>query len=254
MSYILDALKKAEFERKMGSVPDVHAQAEAGSASGEPTPVFGRLWRWGLLAVFTAVFAVFAWIKLWPTRIDQTSALNGPESNTASQGQGSTMNPAQEFGATIMQPAQKSVNFPAAQTSAPAPAHPNPGALAATKAARPLEHIEKAAETPSSPVPPTVLSNKHQEGNGVSAPPSERTVPEAQPQTINELPESVRRDIPAIVFGGYLYTANPADRTVLVNNRLLHEGDQIAPNLTLEKITQKEAILNYMGYRYRVPY
>lgn len=72
--------------------------------------------------------------------------------------------------------------------------------------------------------------------------------------TLRDLPESVQRDIPPLVIGGYLYSAKPADRTVLINNRLRHEGDEVAPGLILETLQPNGMVLNYRGYRYRSTY
>ena len=72
--------------------------------------------------------------------------------------------------------------------------------------------------------------------------------------TVRDLPEQIQREIPQIIVGGYIYSKNPADRLLLIDKALRHEGEQIAPGLTLEKLLPKAAVMNYKGYRYRVPY
>lgn len=49
-----------------------------------------------------------------------------------------------------------------------------------------------------------------------------------------------------------MYSENAADRLVLVDKTLRHEGEEIAPGLTLERLLPKGAVLNYRGTRYRV--
>ena len=71
---------------------------------------------------------------------------------------------------------------------------------------------------------------------------------------LQELPAQIQREIPPIAINGYLYASNPADRSVLINNRLRREGDQLADGLTLEKLLPSEMVLNYRGYRYRISY
>ena len=71
---------------------------------------------------------------------------------------------------------------------------------------------------------------------------------------LQELPAQIQREIPPITINGYLYASNPADRSVLINNRLRREGEQLADGLTLEKLLPSEMVLNYRGYRYRVSY
>jgi general secretion pathway protein B len=72
--------------------------------------------------------------------------------------------------------------------------------------------------------------------------------------TVRDLPQNIQAELPAIVVNGYIYAKTPSDRSVLMNQKLLHEGDQVAPGLVLEKMLPKAAILNYRGYRFRVAF
>jgi general secretion pathway protein B len=38
---------------------------------------------------------------------------------------------------------------------------------------------------------------------------------------------------------------------VIVNDKLLHEGDELLPGLKLEKILQDSLVFNYKGYRFK---
>ncbi len=80
-------------------------------------------------------------------------------------------------------------------------------------------------------------------------PAAEETVP-----GMRDLPEPIQRQIPAIAIGGYIYSKNPADRLLLIDKVLRHEGEELAPGLVLEKLQPKAAIFSFKGYRYRVPY
>jgi general secretion pathway protein B len=51
-----------------------------------------------------------------------------------------------------------------------------------------------------------------------------------------------------------MYSANPADRLLLIDKALRHEGEEVAPGLILEKLLPKAAVMNYRGTRYKVPY
>ena len=85
------------------------------------------------------------------------------------------------------------------------------------------------------------------EATAVAAPNEDNSV-----GTVRDLPQTIQSELPAIVVNGYIYAKSPAERSVLINQKLLHEGDQIAPQLVLEKMLPKGAILNYKGYRYRI--
>lgn len=69
-----------------------------------------------------------------------------------------------------------------------------------------------------------------------------------------DLPEPIQRQIPPLAIGGYIYSKNPADRLLLIDKVLRHEGEELAPGLVLEKLQPKAAIFSFKGYRYRVPY
>ncbi|MDB5962400.1 MAG: hypothetical protein JWP59_3694, partial [Massilia sp.] len=71
---------------------------------------------------------------------------------------------------------------------------------------------------------------------------------------LRDLPENVRSSIPQLSFGGYMYSPNPADRLVLIDKVLRHEGEEVAPGLVLEKLLPKAAIMSYRGTRYKVAY
>ncbi|MYN21011.1 GspB domain-containing protein, partial [Rugamonas sp. FT107W] len=98
-----------------------------------------------------------------------------------------------------------------------------------------------------------------------SAQPAEQTVmadqaakpaaaPEEPVQNLRDLPEPIQRSIPHIAVGGYIYSKNPADRLLLIDKVLRHEGEEVAAGLILEKLQPREAVFNFKGYRYRVPY
>ena len=48
----------------------------------------------------------------------------------------------------------------------------------------------------------------------------------------------------------HAYSRTPKDRLVGVNDRLLHEGDALTPELVLEKITPEGMIFSYKGTRF----
>ena len=60
MSYILDALRRADAERERDPARGIHAHPGAGAPAAGRTPIPGRLWPVGALAVAGAALA-FAW-------------------------------------------------------------------------------------------------------------------------------------------------------------------------------------------------
>jgi len=124
---------------------------------------------------------------------------------------------------------------------APAPASP-PGAQ---------EPPPAPATTANAQTPPRVLP-----------PPPKAAVPEPAPVPVEpadtrvpslaQLPESVRRSLPELRFEGTVYSNDPASRMLMLNGQLLHEGDSAGNDLTVERIKQSSAVMNYHGQRFEL--
>lgn len=217
MSYILEALKKAQAERQLGSAPGVHAVPVGAIAHAAAAPKRKPLW---IALVGTLVLAAIG-LTAWR-----------------------------------MQPAPAVRTVVAQQTVAPPPAVVPPPAAAPpiVVAAAPLIVQPQSAPVPKPAPPkpaPVVKADKPKE------PPKEPPKPapeEDKVPAVRELPDAVQRSLPTVAFGGYMYSANPADRLLLVDKTLRHEGEEVAPGLILEKLLPKAAVMNYRGTRYKVPY
>jgi general secretion pathway protein B len=133
----------------------------------------------------------------------------------------------------------------AAKTQATKKSDPKKEAIQVKEAAQDL-HPKKS-----------VLRAEPEKSANAQAAPSDATSSQhadTQIAALRDLPESIQRSIPAISIGGYIYSPNPAGRSMLLNNRLVREGEQAASGVILEKMMPKEAVLNYQGQRFRLPY
>lgn len=66
MSYILDALRRAESERERGNVPGLHANPiPADHADDDETAAPARRWLWGAAVLALGAAALATWL-LWP--------------------------------------------------------------------------------------------------------------------------------------------------------------------------------------------
>ena len=72
--------------------------------------------------------------------------------------------------------------------------------------------------------------------------------------TVQQLPDAIRAEVPPITIGGYIYSSNPADRLVLIDRIVRHEGDEAAPGVRIERLLPRAAILSYKGHRFQVSY
>ena len=67
---------------------------------------------------------------------------------------------------------------------------------------------------------------------------------------IDELPTNIRQQIPGMVFSAHVYSSDPMQRSLVINNRFMEEGHAINSDLTLIEITPNGAIFDFGGYRF----
>ncbi len=220
MSYILEALKRAdaEREREAAGVPGLHAQARDFDGDDADAADRGTRQNWalaGLLGVLTLSF--LGWF-FWPRQPAVVVA----------------------------------VAPPVPQIVVPAPSPPPPPLSAAPLPAlqtAPLPELPTLAPPPEKTLPETRPRVRTQpEAAPASAPQEPRTY------RLSELPDNIRQELPSLSLGGVMYSGQASHRMVVVNGQVFREGDTLAPNVVLRQIKLKEAILEFKGYRYGVKY
>lgn len=274
MSYILDALRRADAERGRGAVPGLHTQA-APATGASPLP--GRagptnLWLVAAGVVGAAVLAAGGtWWALRPQApvadvvvaaapaapapaavapapatlpppapapLPPPSPVPEPAPSPAlaplapSEPRSASKRPADKSGAAPQRERERSV---AAVVVAPPPAARAP---AAEPPVRPRSPV--AAPAPLAPAPRLAPEA------GVAPPPASPVFAQA------DLPEALRTQLPALKVTGATHSNNPAYRMAIVNGQVLHEGDQAAPGLVLERIEPGRTVWSFRGYRYGV--
>ncbi|MYN05325.1 GspB domain-containing protein [Pseudoduganella sp. DS3] len=247
MSYILEALKKAQAERQIGSTPTIHAPTLASAPQGQSrsshrTPVIVAMVLMGAAIAGLATMlvrqqpsvaqppaaALDASVAAPPAQAGLTTQAAAPPAAVAVQAEIPAPAAAVEPEAVAKAPP---VAAAPSSASASAPAVPAKDAAAAS-AARAIE-APAAAPAPAAPPAPAPL--------------------EEHIQSLQDLPEPIQRAIPQIALGGYMYSKNPADRLLLIDKVLRKEGEEVAPGLLLERLQPKQAVFRFRGYRYKVP-
>jgi len=220
MSYILDALRRADAERERGGVPGLHTQPTPGNGDDdEPgTPARGlRPWHWVVLGLAGGLAAAVAW--QWPGGEVPTAPLPTP--------------PVPMAAAPVLEPAPAPVPV---VTPRPAPA---------PVAAPPATPVE-IAPMRATPKPATATAS-------AAAPaPIAPTAAPTRVASLADLPVEARRGLPPLAFGGSIYSNTPANRLLIVNGQLMHEGDALGPGVALEQIKPKAAVLNIGGQRFEI--
>lgn len=218
MSYILEALKKAEAERK-GGIPQGAPLLPPFATPSRNPPAWRRPLPWAGLATLAVALACAAWFAV--SRDD-----TGPEA-----------------AATVLP-----VVPPLAAAAREEPALPQ------AEEREPEQPKEKAAPKSATKKVSNKAPDKQRTQPPAEARPAKAASSEPVVGTLRDLPEQVQREIPSLSVGGYIYSGNKADRSVLINNKLLREGDEVTPGLVLEKMTPSGMVFSYKGYRYRRNY
>ncbi len=242
MSYILDALRRAdsERERERSAVPGLHTQAvPVGAPEGE-TDAPAHPWKWPIAVAFVALLGLVAW--LWFGRAEAPKPALPLTSAPASSA------PA----APLAAPAAA----PAAPAPAPVAAAGPPAAPVAASAAPVREPAPATARKPPAPAASAKKSPASAAAAASAAPkaPAKASEPEVKISPLNELPDEVRRALPAITVSGSIYSKSATNRMLVINGQVFHEGDELATGLVLEQIRQKSAVLKFKTYRYEITY
>jgi general secretion pathway protein B len=233
MSYILEALRRAQAERERGQVPGLESHHVSASA---PAPAATRRLPLGLgLAALALVVASVAYFVLSPQTLqEQAKPEAQPLPSNALSSAAPRAAPAPPPTAPAPLPARLPMVVSALPTPNPPPASPS-----------------EAAQAPiAMPAPGTVPAP-------VAAPthtvPAESAAASAPVVALATLSAEQRRDFPPMVFGGSVWSPIAAARLVVINGRVVQEGETAVRGVRLERIGPKSVILQWRAMRLEVP-
>jgi general secretion pathway protein B len=277
MSYILDALRRAEAERERGGVPGLQSQQH--SIEGEDdAPERSRPLVWAVVGLALALVATLAWTLLGRSPGPSRQSAEGPVTQapapaTAPAPQSlaeiaaapatspapqpaSTQPPSSALAPDAAQPPSVTppVRAPAvaALRAAPQAASPPP---VRSPAAMPVGPATRAPRAEAPAVAADTGSGRAVAGAADARPaPPAATASEPRVYAQSELPEEIRRELPRIAVNGSSYSGDAASRMVMINGQVFHEGDPLAAGLVLDKIKRRSAVLAYKGWRYEITF
>lgn len=215
MSYILDALRKSDLQRHRGAAPTLLTTHVTAAAPKQPP-----LLLYGLMAAaLVGTGMVIGWLQPWQTQQPVPAPAPAPVTLET------VRKPARELPPPKPSIAAQSVTVPAipnAETSGRAPKAPT-----GTPSRAVTTMPEKPAARPAEPM-------------------QEQSV-----LTISELPPAIQQALPRMSISVHAYSPKLQDRVVMINNRMMREGQELAPGLRLEQITPDGMIFSFGGYRFR---
>lgn len=239
MSYILDALKKAEHDRIIGQVPGIGSEHEPVARSGP-----GR-WIWLFMSVLL-VNAVLLAVLLWPD-MSSTPSVHAvaPSADRFAQGPQPMPQPV-----TALPSPAAVATVPPQQVIEP----PDTPPLAAAPTARPLRPLVPLPEPESSDTVETLSAEAAGSGGHVmttSRPPVAAANnnlpvwPQISSQLLSELNGSLHLDV-------HVYSHDPAERFVMINMRKYRTGEKLQEGPLVDDITPDSVILSLHGQRFRM--
>lgn len=236
MSYILDALRRADSERERGAVPSLHSKqiapgvADADDGDEPAGRSVQPLW-WAVGGLSLALVGMVAWLVLGRSAVEPEPVRVAPPVAQAPVSPAPPPVPETPALAAAPQPAPE----PAAAQPAPVERTSVPVSTAPARVAAAPKPAPKPAEKPVAAVP--------------AARDEDTPVP-----SISELPDDIRRQLPTLSVSGASYSKNPASRMLILNGQVFKEGDRVANDLVLEQIRLKSAVLSFRGRRYSVSF
>ena len=220
MSYILDALRRADAERERGTVPSLHTQQFGVLPGDDEAPPRPRLLIGTVVLLALALGGVLAWSFFGPSEPPPKPVVQAV--------------------------APPPVVAPAPVVAPPAVAPPP---LAAASPALPASTATAQGAGPRRGPPGAGPARGRAGATPASAAPASA---DDRIYSLSELPEAVRRDLPRLAYGGGSYSGDKASRLAFLNGQVFKEGDTVAPGLVLKQVQQKGAILAYKGYRFEI--
>ena len=223
MSYILDALRKSEAERRQGKAPDLGHQVQM-VYRPKKKRVPAVVWIVVLaLLVNAGVMAYVFWPESGPVAASMQSepALAQPVPTEQPVAETPNVKPEPEPVATV-QPEPE----PAAQIPDVPEAHSGTEELWAE--------------------PVVIVPSQSKSNPGLTQPQPEGRVPH-----LVELPLSFQKSVPDLTFNSHIYSSDPSASRVMINNRYLRTGDRFE-QLTIERITEDGVVLSKNGQYFRV--
>jgi general secretion pathway protein B len=235
MSYILDALRKSEKDRKRDETPILHAVHTHRQTVPAGKNIFSlKLLRW--IVVLTALFIVALGISIRQGLLP-ISQPKQPPVDLAKQQKSDPPTEETDNSQDELQTAER-LQHDKALISTRTLADSSAKAITEKDAAPSRTVIQE-------PAPLTVTQGKDDEMSVIN-----RKV--SNTSTSNQLPPSVQADVGKMKFAGHVYSEDTAGRMIMINNKILREGDTIDTEFRLQEITKSGVVLLYKSTPFRI--
>lgn len=224
MSYILDALRRSEAERRQGKAPDLGQQVQM-VWRPKKKPVSPVVW----VVIALLVNAMVMVYLFWPPSPDAPEAARGSVSGPA-----------------VAAPATAADEASAAAQIERAPVADAPGIGAQVEPLAENELQNQPLPGTRNDAPLVIVPDQSVRERLLTPTDSQGRVPH-----LVELPLSFQKSVPDLTFNSHIYSSDPSASRVMINNHYLRPGDTFG-NLTVERVTEDGVILSRGSQRFRV--
>lgn len=221
MSYILDALRKSETERRQGKAPDLGQQVQLihRPKKRRTSPV---VWVALALLVNAGVLAVV----LWPERTKpELTATPMPASEPAGSSLAAKPDP---------QP----------KPEPPLEKRPEPKPAIAQQPEFVVDPVTAPVRERPTIITPSVRPERQ-------APAVRQSEARARVPHLVELPLSFQKSIPDLMFNSHIYSTDPYASRVMINGHYLSQGESFS-GIRVEEVTENGVVLSKQGRTFRV--
>lgn len=271
MSILLDALKKSEEQRQMGTAPGIHSNPDhrpSGGTRGAPA--------WVPIALVLLAVLIISWLG-WQQYREPDTLAGMPAAKTDSEVASSaeaarqaapqkaeqaleqsdaTRTPVESFARTEAGPADSEDVDQRRETLKQSfnTYQPEPGSdeEVAPSAAAEAGAVDSSAE-------PELAEQRINSGEPVQPAeadqgdrPAALEPHESRPISYWELPQSVRDGLPEIRISVLVYAEKPENRFALINGQRMVESDELSSGVVLHEIRREGAVFTYRKYRFLV--
>jgi general secretion pathway protein B len=226
MSFILDALRKSEHARERRALPGL-VDLPVSHTSPSRLP-----WILGGVGVLLLVNIVVLFLVL--------ARPSAPPAAVTAATPAATAGTARTAGAPAPSAALPAAPRPAVAPVRPLAAEPEPGA-------------DPELERPAVPPPPRTAREPYAAERAAAEREFHPRTGVAGVPSIHNLPAQATAGLAPLNIDLHVYSADPAQRFVIINGQRLHEGGQIKEGPTVEQITPEGAILDHQGTRFLLP-
>ena len=251
MSYILDALNKAENERQLGGVPTLDSQHQAHE---EIKP--RRFWP---VVIFIAILlnAILIGYLIY----SRSNPGDNNESLTAAPSTTTNMMPLKQVEPVQAEPVLMQQALPKNNPPVAAKSKLSPTDIEAAEQAFDELLKENALSVPKidqhQPVKDSIIVDRavekiKAEPESVASYNQIDSVDQDIP-FLTDTPESFQTSVPDLVIDVHVFSKLPSKRFILVNLEKYQEDDHIAKGLLLEEITEFGLILSYQNQKFKWP-